>query len=175
MTESDDVELDWHNLLFDVRRSVRYHDRRVRFFDRVRKAISSLTLLSGSGAIITAISSAGQAYFITMAAIIAALSVIDLIADPAGFARLHNDLKRRFISLERKMVEADKSKSNVKAFTAARLAIEADEPPVLRVLDLLCHNEMCRAMGYDEKHCKKITPVQQILAPFMDFHTYHNS
>ena len=37
--------------------------------------------------------------------------------------------------------------AKLRSFVACRLTIEADEPPVLRALDVLCHNEMCRADG----------------------------
>jgi len=166
MIDENNIDTEWHNLLFGVRRSVRYHDRRVRFFDFIRKGISILTLLSGSGAIITAIALAGTAYIIIASATVAILSAIDLIFDPAGYARLHNDLKRRFINLESEMTLEGKSQSNINRLTSTRLAIEADEPPVLRILDIICHNEMLRSMGYDRSHFISITPMQRFFSHF---------
>jgi hypothetical protein len=168
MTANNDIDTEWHNILFDVRRSVRYHDHRVGFLDRVRKFISFLTLLSGSGAIITALSSLGTASVITAAAIVAAVSTFDLIFDPAGYARLHNDLKRRFIQLEQQIVLVDMSHENLKGFVSSRLSIEGDEPPILRVLDVICHNELARAMGYDEEHQVHLSWLQRAFSNVID-------
>jgi hypothetical protein len=49
------------------------------------------------------------------------------------------------------------------AFTARRLEIEADEPPILKVLDSVCHNELLRAMGYDKSEFYRIGVVQRML------------
>jgi hypothetical protein len=43
-----------------------------------------------------------------------------------------------------------------------------EEPPVLRVLDALCHNEELRAMGYATSQMAKIGWLQRLLAPFID-------
>ena len=61
-------------------------------------------------------------------------------------ACLHADLYRRFIDLECQLV-AGPSAELVKSVTERRLAIEATEPPVLKVLDTLMHNELKRANG----------------------------
>ena len=53
-----------------------------------------------------------------------------------------------------------------------RLDIEIEEPPPLRILDLICHNELCRAMGYDESHQVKIKWYQRILCQIVDLGEY---
>ena len=52
--------------------------------------------------------------------------------------------------------------------TCQRLSIEAKEPTILRVLDLLCHNELCRALGYARNHEIKLSSVQRFFAHFFD-------
>ena len=67
--------------------------------------------------------------------------------------------------------EADPSvraEARLAEFAARRLAIEADEPPVLRVLDALCHNELVTALGLDDAERAAVTPLQRWLAPLVD-------
>jgi hypothetical protein len=156
----------YDDLMFDVRRSVRYHDKRILFFDHMRKLIAIITLLSGTTAFLAVLGSAGGMVIMLATLIVAVLSLIDIVTDPAGQARRHDDLKRRFIDLERRMTL--EPGEDVKVFTADRLAIEADEPPVLRVLDTICYNEICRAMGYDPEACKPLTRAQRFFAQFFD-------
>ena len=49
-----------------------------------------------------------------------------------------------------------------------RLNIEADEPPALRVLDTICHNDLVHAMNLSREHIVPITIPQRICAPFFD-------
>ena len=50
--------------------------------------------------------------------------------------------------------------------TDRRLDIERQEPPVLRVLDTLCYNELVRAMGYGEQ--VRVGFWQRLFANFFD-------
>ena len=43
-----------------------------------------------------------------------------------------------------------------------------DEPPVLLVLNVLCHNELLRAEGQDKKYSARVSFFQRLLAPFVD-------
>lgn len=58
---------------------------------------------------------------------------------------------------------------NLKQFKAERLNIESDEPPVLKVLDSICHNELMRAMGFPEERFLKIGFLQRSLSQLFDF------
>ena len=54
---------------------------------------------------------------------------------------------------------------------AARLEIEANEPPVLRVLDALCHDEMIRVYGHgdnDDQQRSNVSWLQRALANVVD-------
>ena len=95
---------------------------------------------------------------------------IDLVVGTASAARLHYDLSRQFIELERQMELAARpiDAQSLAKFTAHRLEVEADEPPVLRVLDAMCHNELARAMGYEKKYFVRIWFYQRWLAHFFD-------
>jgi hypothetical protein len=158
-----------HDLLFGVRRSIRYHHRRRMYFDRVNKLSSIITALSGSAVIITMLAQCANIAPIIFAALAAVFSLVDLVLGTAQHARLHNDLARRFITLEKAVIaENNMTSERLAELTAARLDIEAEEPPPLIVLDTICHNELIRAMGFDETCQVKIKWYQRLFANVID-------
>jgi hypothetical protein len=91
------------------------------------------------------------------------------VVGPAQAARLHEELAKRFASLEHSIVVTDHSKhEGISKLEAERLLIEADEPPIMRVLDSQCHNELCRAM--DEEDCEfvQVGPIQALFSQIID-------
>jgi hypothetical protein len=56
----------------------------------------------------------------------------------------------------------------IRELVADRLMIEADEPPILRVLDSVVHNELCKALGYDQCEMVKIGWFQSLMSQFID-------
>ena len=52
----DCIANERHNLLFSVRRSVRYHNRRILFYDHLHKLAISLALLSSSATVVAVLS-----------------------------------------------------------------------------------------------------------------------
>ena len=51
---------------------------------------------------------------------------------------------------------------------AVRLDIEAREPPVLRVLDTMCHDELLTALGIEDGHRSNLGWWQRWPAQFVD-------
>ena len=51
---------------------------------------------------------------------------------------------------------------------ARRLAIEADEPPTKFALNVLCHNELVRALGLDNYY--RVPWWQRLFAQVFSFH-----
>lgn len=168
MTGAEPLLPTAEDLLFGVRRSVRYHNRRRSFFDRLHTIASAMNVIFGSAAVALVVGKLHEAAVIS-AAIVAALSAIDLVVGFSTKARLHNDLSKRFIRLEQRLLACRKpSRAELQDLNAARLEIEMDEPPALRVLDSICHNELVRAMGAEEENFKKIGLVQRLFAQFFD-------
>lgn len=158
-----------HRLLFGVRRSVRYHNRRRMFFDGFGLFKSACTVILGSGTMVGILTSGGSAFTLLAAALITVLSAIDLVVGTSKAARLHSDLARRFIELEKEFLpEKATTRAELDRLEAARLTIEADEPPILRILDSVCHNELLRAMGYEDEVFLKIFWFQRLFANFID-------
>ena len=93
-----------------------------------------------------------------------------MILTPGLRARQHNDLAGEFIGLERDLVRAgDEIADQLAEPTARRLKIEAAEPPILRVLDATCHDELLTFLGGDEGQRARISRLQRWLANWADF------
>lgn len=149
MKISDLSEEMWA-LLFGVRRSARYHDRRVRFYDFMHTSATATALIFGSAAVAGVLSTNqnGDKVAVVSAALVSIFAAFDLVC---GFSRKtwqHAELKRRFLLLEGKII-GNHDDDSLGCYQAERLTIEMDEPPVMRALDLLCHNELLRAEGLD--------------------------
>ncbi len=168
---------DYDHLLFDVRRSVRYHARRRSHFETGHKLILFIaTVLSSvTAAIFAGIFGENWEPWLKWfpAALVSALTAFSLVFGLIGRAWQHADLTRQFIDLEREMEARKKEPQEdlVKEITDRRLQIEATEPPVLRVMDAICYNELLCAMGYEDKKDDvyiEITRLQRLCAPVFD-------
>ena len=146
-----DMSDDQFRLLFDVRRSIRYHDRRRAFFERLHQITGGLTVLL-SGSVLFDIARPGDspAWLLALATVAAVLAAWDIVVGYAAKAGLHRDLKARFVALEIRLLASDDSPASWSAHQGERLAIERDEPPIYRALDVLCHNELLRAEGFGQ-------------------------
>ena len=168
---------DPHDILFGVRRSVRYHTRRRMFFDRLDVVVQALAVIFGSVTIYTLFEGYHRRVSAIVAAVVTVLSATNLVVGSNRMARLHHDLARRFIALEKEILNTpEPTPEDLARWCAARLDIETEEPPPLRVLDSVCHNELMRAMGYPPEQLLRIGWLQRLFSPFFDFreHTIHS-
>jgi len=147
-----DMTNEQFGFLFDVRRSIRYHDRRRAFFERMHQITAAMTvLLAGSVLFDIAKPGATPGWMLAIALVAALLSAVDMVVGYSTKAGMHLDLKRRFGVLEMAIVAGDAAPATWTAHMTTRLAIEQDEPPIYRALDLLCHNEVSAACGIDRE------------------------
>lgn len=164
MTDQDEV---LYKQLFGVRRSVRYHRRRQAFFDALNDIALLATAVAGSAACAAAFAELG---WTAAAATVAALaSAFNLVVAPSRRARRHDDLARRFIVLEQSAVQPGASASDVEQ---RRLTIEQDEPPVYRVLDTICHNEVMRSLGHQDHELVRVPLWMRVTANVTDVGFY---
>jgi hypothetical protein len=142
----DDVA---YGLLFDVRRSVRYHDKRAAFFERLHRVGAALTILL-AGSVLFDLARPGNTpwWMLGLALLASLLSVLDLVFGLSRYAQTHRELQRRFALLERTMVAGPSTGPCWAGYLSERLLIELDEPSVYKMLDTLCHNEMLLALGH---------------------------
>jgi hypothetical protein len=76
------------------------------------------------------------------------VALVDVVVGYSNLAALHASLKNCFIDLEIDLLKWDGS-GDFSVFHERRLAIERDEPPIYRALDVLCYDEVCRAEGVE--------------------------
>lgn len=132
--------------LFGARKSIRYHQRRRSFFENLHAMAATLQVIAGASAIVAL--ATGHPYWgVGLAATAAALVVLDLVVGTSRKATAHVSLAQQFAELERAMVPWEHRTSELDAtqatdFRQRRLEIEESEPPKLRVVDILCHNEL---------------------------------
>ena len=158
-----------HDLIFGVRRSVRYHVRRRMFFDRLNLSASALSVVFGSAAMAAMLGDVSRAWGLAAAAMVTIISTVNLVVGSSRMARLHSDLARKFIELDKQItVMGSEAASALQSFQAARLDIESEEPPILRVLDTLCHNELMRALGYPSSQMIRVAFIPRLFAQILD-------
>lgn len=164
----------WHDMQFGVRRSIRYHQRRRGFFDRIDQFSNMLSVIFGSAAIYGILEQDFKALALAASALVTILAAINLVIGSAQRARAHSDFARRYVELEKRML-AKPSEEEYLRVAEERLGIEAEEPPVLHVLNSICHNETMRAMGYKKEELAQIGWFQRLVAPVFDFceHSIH--
>lgn len=159
-----EMDSDQQDTYLGVHRSVRYHDRRSAFFINLHRITSALTVLM-SGTILLMINDTmpSSCFINWMSGIAAFFAASDVLIGFSGKAELHRDLKRQFNALEQKMLEGDDKRTTWLKYASSRVKIEADEPPIYRALDVLCHNDVSKAHGLDDE-IKMPVPFQVFTA-----------
>jgi hypothetical protein len=154
-----------YGLLFSIRRSLRYHDRRRAFFERLHQVTSGLTILL-AGSVLFELARPGEtaSWMVFLAVIAALLSAWDIVVGYASKASLHRDLKQRFGLIGISILSGTDDDAIWQQHEIDRLRIEQDEPPIFRALDTLCHNEVLAADGFkrdDSEHFARINGWQR--------------
>ena len=173
MTTRDPVEAEYDDRLFAVRRSVRYHRHRESFLDRVDQLGALLTALAGLATAATLLAElpARWTWVPLVAASVAALAgATELLFGPARGTRRHDSLAVSFLGLEKDLLRAGPSLTAeiLVELQSRRLDLEAAEPPVYRVLDAVCHDELVTALGIDPSERANVTRWQRLWRHVLD-------
>ncbi|RQZ24047.1 hypothetical protein DIE14_23100 [Burkholderia sp. Bp9017] len=167
MSKPPTLDRRWSDMLFGVRRSIRYHQRRRAFFDRWDQLGNVFSLVFGSAAIYGVLEADYKTLALVASGLVTILSAVNLVFASAQRARLHHDFARKFQEIEQEMLVSP-DEQVLQDVSRKRLDVEADEPPVLHVLNCLCHNEQMRADGYPASNLAKIKWWQRMFAHFVD-------
>ncbi|MEX3982827.1 hypothetical protein AB4Y45_28030 [Paraburkholderia sp. EG287A] len=157
----------WYKELFGVRRSIRYNARRRAFFDRLDQTTNMLAVIFGSTAVYGVLDADQHAVALVASGAVTIISAVNLVVGSSQRARKHDDFARQFSALERDMV-GDESEEKLAQMKRRRLEIEAEEPPVMHVLNCICHNEQMRSEGYDREDLAKIRWWQRLFSQIID-------
>ena len=141
-----------YDLLFGVRRSVRYHGRRRRFYEIWNTVTVAGAAVGGSSAF-AALMADSATISAAASALLALLGALDLAVGTARRADDHGDLARQFIVLEQAFAHGrNLDDDEYETLTRRRLEIESSEPTVLRLLDVMCNYEVLRSLGDVGRH-----------------------
>ena len=155
-----------YDLLFDIRRSVRYHTHRRRFYEGWNMLTVALSVLGGSSAAALALGGPGVRWAVAAAAFVAPVGTLDLVIGTARRANQHTHLAQQFITPEQQFAHGrNLSDEEHEELVRKRLAIEAGEPPVLRLPDMLCYLEVLRSPG-DQGERHRIPSWRRVAAHF---------
>lgn len=165
MSGTNDAHED---LLFTLRLSALYHDRRRSFLRTLSNVSQWATILFSTTAAASILKGADPWIPATIAFVVAALSTWAFVTSPVDGACRHDDLRRRYLSLEARLRTSKKSEELIAQTDADRLVVDQDEPPLLSVLMTLCQNDLWRREGYEPSQMVKVTAWQRFFAPFFD-------
>ena len=164
---------EYRDLLFNVRRSIRYHSRRQRHYQNIHNCVLFLALVLSSASMVTLATEIGQDWDtwvkLLPGALVSGFVGFDFVVGSMQKAWLHADFMRQFTDLERQLVSSDDEHNTVVTVTDKMLEIESSEPPVLHVLNTICYNELMRAMGYSQKEQVAVGWFQRRIANFRDW------
>ena len=164
MTKDNEVADRVHELLFAVRKSRRYHMH----FQMTYERWSTLgTLVPAVLAGVTSMAPTSETglprVLAGIAAVVAAFA-FSLRTTPR--AVMHRDLGQAFTTLEKdiRAAGANTNMAKLLEFEGRRLEIELLEPPPVKSVNLLCHNEEVRAGGYDPQRIGEVSIYKRLLA-----------
>ena len=164
-----DAAAEHYGLLFAVRKSIVYHRKREQSLESLNRVRMFLTAVAGSSAVVLWLADFDKELGAAAVAVAALGAALELVYGTAKGTRLHYVLALRFILLEKGLVRKgrDLSDEDRRKYMNMRLDIEADEPPTLSVLNVMCHNEQLRVMG---RHKERIPVLwyQRVLAHLVD-------
>lgn len=148
-------ELSWekrHEILERIEISVRYHQKRERFFELSDKWVKAIAIIGGSVAFANLEPNDGTRK--ALAALIALSSTLALVFGFADRAKRHAELTRKFRELDARIVqkgEISYMEADLGAWEAEERMLEANEPPALNALVKICQNEIAITAGQPNK------------------------
>ncbi|NOD32811.1 MULTISPECIES: hypothetical protein [Ruegeria] len=156
-----------HEVACHLQRSVRYHRARERFFDTWSNWFSFASLIAGSSVVVALLSALPSWIALASGAAVAAMQALEQVFRLSSKARDHSGLAAEFLALERIMAMREEMPvSELREMKAEILSIEAREPPVKRYLDLICHNQVAKAIGSDD--IEKLKFWQRLFAQYLN-------
>ena len=161
-------------MLFNVRRSRRYHLWRVKFYQRFNTLRILVFLITSSASFALIVTTSGWEYLLPWTSGIATfMALLEVSVKMTAREGLHRDLAKSFVYLEKDILTAptDMDDKAWQRLEAHYLELEAEEPPVINVLNDLCYNEEVRARYVEQEWDRYIIPVnrlRQIFACMVD-------
>lgn len=163
-TEEVGHSAEFLRLDFSVAVSARYHAKRRGWFDALARWPSVAGIVAGSAAFAAIVGGMPTAAALA-SLVIAAFSGLNVAFGFGERSRKHDELFRRFNALAVEIAEAEApTGAQIRKWKGAKLRIEAEEPTVKDVLNVICHNEEAEARGYQDDHVHVVRWWQRLFA-----------
>ncbi len=145
----DDYNRHWQ-LLWNTQLGVRYHMHMQSFYSRFGKFVTAFSLIMSSAAFATIYQSdVGIAKWLACA--VALAQTLELVVDSKSKATLHASLRQKYLQLELDLSGRDFIYGyEEKSLKAKRIAIEVEEPPMIKSLMSRTENELAKVYDMDE-------------------------
>ncbi len=151
---------------FAVAKSIRYHAYRRAFWQALDRWTKILTIVTGTGVLISYLKDAPTISGI-LAAAVALMSSLDLVLGFSSNERQHDDLYRAFSLLAQDIADCDQpSRETIAKWRRRRLEIEMNEPTAMDWLERRCCAEEARARGAKVDALWMLPPWQIRLSQF---------
>jgi len=166
---TQNTQIQAHELLFGVRRSIQYHNRRKGFYNQFNLLTNAFAIIGGSGMALQMLQQTNNAWAATASGMfIVITSTVNLVVNTTHKANQHHNIAQQFIALEKQIITAQQPIININQWQSTKLTIEANEPPILQVLDTICHNDLLRRMGYNDSFQVQVSFIQRLLSNIID-------
>ncbi|WP_416462535.1 hypothetical protein [Sphingomonas sp. VDB2] len=152
---------------FSLSRLIRYCGKRQRFFDGLHRLSLFINTIAGSSAFVTIIANMPHvAAWLT--AIVAVVSALDNVVGFSERARLYAQQRSRYYELYCDLVKSKPSGFVEDVYKERKLRIDRDNPPILRVLDVVSRNEEDISRGHPYGETIFISKFRYFMRHFMD-------
>lgn len=157
---SDKLDKPTYDELFRVLRCARYHSYRRRFYENWNALAAALAALAGTASASLLLSNA-QVFGVELPGIVLLISgitsAIVLALNMSSKAALHAELAIRYTLLQRHFASYESlPEQALEVVRNERFSIEGAEPPILRLLDVVCHFEVWRSLGGNPAKVPKV-------------------
>ena len=165
---------DQYELLFNIRRSRRYHLWRVKFYQRFNNVRLILFLVSSSSSYALIMTTSGWDWLLPYTSVVVVLlAILEIVLKIGSLETQHRDLAKSYVLLEKEIIRAQSrlDRETMDRFESEYLELESDEPPPLSALNDLCYNEEVRARYPDHEWSGKLIEIQwyrRMLASILD-------
>lgn len=168
---NDAVKKELDDLLWSTRISIRYNNHRRKFYDLIHMWFTFIIIILGSFSVVSVLGNLGTGWIVSAGAIVAILSSIELVFGITKKARDHAEFSKSHFGIEREVLKViyDPKEDDLIRLQGEKLAVDASEPPVLRVLWDYCYNEMLRLEGIEEGNKLKFKWYHPLTKYFYDF------
>jgi|GEM_PF-3130012 len=147
----DDCNRHW-KLLWNTQLGVRYHMHMQNCYARFGKFVTALSLVMSSAAFATFYQN-DNGWAKWLACAVALIQTLELVIDSKSKTTLHASLRQKYLQLELELSERDFIYDyEQKSLTAKRIAIEVEEPPIIKELMDHCNNELVTVYDLEDEN-----------------------